>query len=115
VLFITYSDEFPLPDNGDFYMVFEGKNQRHVTTAQQINLYTLCAIVPGKNIMYAVVRCNVLTIKQLPSCSIGLMVDETLQCAHVVFLGIINVPKCGASLYAVVNLKLLTLCTKISR
>lgn len=47
VIFITFSDEFPLPDNGDFYMVFEGKKQRHVTTAQQINTFTLRAIVPG--------------------------------------------------------------------
>ncbi|PFX30955.1 rho guanine nucleotide exchange factor 28-like isoform X3 [Stylophora pistillata] len=46
VIFITFSDEFPLPDNGDFYMVFEGRNQRHVTTAQQINTFTLRAIVP---------------------------------------------------------------------
>lgn len=46
VIFITFSDEFPLPDNGDFYMVFEGKKQRHVTTAQQINTFTLRAIVP---------------------------------------------------------------------
>ncbi|XP_073242389.1 rho guanine nucleotide exchange factor 28-like isoform X6 [Porites lutea] len=46
VIFITYSDEYPLPDSGDFYMVFEGKNQRHVTTAQQLNAFTLRAIVP---------------------------------------------------------------------
>ncbi|KAJ7385330.1 A kinase (PRKA) anchor protein 13 [Desmophyllum pertusum] len=46
VIFITYSDDFPLPDNGDFYIVFEGKSQRHVTTAQQINTYTLRAVVP---------------------------------------------------------------------
>lgn len=45
-IFITYSDDFPLPDNGDFYVVFEGKCQRHVTTAQQINAYTLRAVVP---------------------------------------------------------------------
>ena len=48
VIFITYSDDYPLPDNGDFYMVFEGKIQRHVTTAQLINAYTLRAVVPGK-------------------------------------------------------------------
>lgn len=48
MIFITYSDEYPLPDSGDFYMVFEGKNQRHVTTAQQLNVFTLRAIVPGK-------------------------------------------------------------------
>ncbi|XP_020626886.1 rho guanine nucleotide exchange factor 28-like isoform X3 [Orbicella faveolata] len=46
VIFITYSDDFPLPDNGEFYLVFEGKSQRHVTTAQQINAYTLRAVVP---------------------------------------------------------------------
>lgn len=46
---MTYSDDYPLPDNGDFYVVFEGKSQRHVTVAQQINLYTLRAIVPGKD------------------------------------------------------------------
>ncbi|XP_068734073.1 rho guanine nucleotide exchange factor 28-like isoform X3 [Montipora capricornis] len=49
VLFVTYSDDYPLPDNGDFYIVFEGKSQRHVTTAQQINSYTLRAIVPDHN------------------------------------------------------------------
>ena len=48
MIFITYSDEYPLPESGDFYMVFEGKNQRHVTTAQQLNAFTLRAIVPGK-------------------------------------------------------------------
>ena len=48
-MFVTYSDDYPLPDNGDFYIVFEGKSQRHVTTAQQINSYTLRAIVPGKD------------------------------------------------------------------
>ena len=51
MIFITYSDEYPLPDNGHFYMVFEGKSQRHVTTVQQINLYTLRAVVPGKNVV----------------------------------------------------------------
>ena len=48
VIFITYSDDFPLPDNGEFFLVFEGKSQRHVTTTQQINAYTLRAVVPGK-------------------------------------------------------------------
>lgn len=47
---MTYSDDYPLPDSGEFYVVFEGKSQRHVTVAQQINLYTLRAIVPGKNV-----------------------------------------------------------------
>lgn len=51
VIFITYSDDFPLPDNGEFYLVFEGKSQRHVTTTQQINSYTLRAVVPGKQFM----------------------------------------------------------------
>ena len=50
VIFITYSEEYPLPDNGEFYMVFEGKNQRHVTTAQHINAYTVRAVVPGKDV-----------------------------------------------------------------
>ena len=50
MIFITYSEEYPLPDNGEFYMVFEGKSQRHVTTAQQINAYTLRAVVPGKGV-----------------------------------------------------------------
>ncbi|XP_067017115.1 rho guanine nucleotide exchange factor 28-like isoform X1 [Acropora muricata] len=49
VLFVTYSDDYPLPDSGEFYVVFEGKSQRHVTVAQQINLYTLRAIVPDHN------------------------------------------------------------------
>ena len=48
MIFITYSDDFLIPDNGEFYLVFEGKSQRHVTTAQQINAYTLRAVVPGK-------------------------------------------------------------------
>ena len=51
VMFITYSDDFPLPDHGDFYVVFEGKKQRHVTTAQQLNTYTLRAVVPGKQVI----------------------------------------------------------------
>lgn len=49
MIFITYSDEFPLPDGGDFFLVFDGSNQRHITTAQQLNTYTLEAIVPGRS------------------------------------------------------------------
>ena len=48
VMFITYSDEYPLPDGSEFILVFEGSKQRHITTAQQLNAYTLRAIVPGK-------------------------------------------------------------------
>lgn len=48
VLFITYSDDFPLPSTAEFFVVFEGSSQRHVTTAQQINTYTLQAVAPSK-------------------------------------------------------------------
>lgn len=46
VIFTTYSEDYPLPDGGDFYFVFEGKEQRHVTTAQPINSHTLRAVIP---------------------------------------------------------------------
>ena len=59
MIFITYSDDFPVPDNSEFYLVFEGKSQRHVTTAQQINAFTLRAVVPGKKqCLYACITTN---------------------------------------------------------
>jgi len=48
LVFITYSDDFPLPSSAEFFLVFEGSHQRHVTTAQQINAYTLRAVVPSE-------------------------------------------------------------------
>ncbi|XP_048584074.1 A-kinase anchor protein 13 isoform X3 [Nematostella vectensis] len=50
VVFVSYSEDFPLPEGGDFFLVFAGSKQRHVTTAQQINCYTLRAIIPGHDV-----------------------------------------------------------------
>ena len=48
-LAIVFSEDTQLPVDVEFYLVFEGSSQRHVTTAHCIDRNKLSACIPGED------------------------------------------------------------------
>ncbi|XP_078672046.1 uncharacterized protein LOC144911668 isoform X5 [Branchiostoma floridae x Branchiostoma belcheri] len=42
----AFAEDSPLPEEHEFFLIFRGSQQRHITIARQLNSYTLQAVIP---------------------------------------------------------------------
>ncbi|CAH1255429.1 ARHGEF28 [Branchiostoma lanceolatum] len=42
----AFAEDSPLPEGCDFFLIFRGSQQRHITIARQLNVFTLQAVIP---------------------------------------------------------------------
>ncbi|XP_035667320.1 A-kinase anchor protein 13-like isoform X6 [Branchiostoma floridae] len=42
----AFAEDSPLPEGCDFFLIFRGSQQRHITIARQLNAFTLQAVIP---------------------------------------------------------------------
>ncbi|XP_073480314.1 rho guanine nucleotide exchange factor 28 isoform X1 [Aquarana catesbeiana] len=48
-VYANFAEDLHLPEDAEFYFVYNGSSHRHVTFAERVNANSLCSILPGHN------------------------------------------------------------------